>query len=97
MLQSHVLPPVLPAAPPSHHYHCHNHLQKLLDEWRKKRSKEGGFINGLIVMDGQKTVTGCFLFAISKLLKGNAIPLQAWRVPEYSRRLRLPDLKTIGT
>ena len=26
-----------------------------------------------------------------------AIPLQAWRGPEGSRRLRLPDLKTIGT
>jgi len=26
-----------------------------------------------------------------------AIPLQAWRGPEGSRRLRLPDLKTFGT
>ena len=30
-------------------------------------------------------------------LKGKAIPLQAWRGPEVSRRLRLPDFKTIGT
>jgi hypothetical protein len=29
--------------------------------------------------------------------KGKAIPLQAWTVPEGSRRLRFPDLKTIGT
>jgi hypothetical protein len=29
--------------------------------------------------------------------KGKAIPLQAWRDPEGSRRLRLPDSKTIGT
>jgi len=28
--------------------------------------------------------------------KGKAIPLQAWRGPEGSRRLRLPDFKTIG-
>jgi len=28
---------------------------------------------------------------------GKAIPLQAWRGPEVSRRLRLPDFKTIGT
>jgi hypothetical protein len=27
----------------------------------------------------------------------NAIPLQAWTGPEGSRRLRLPDFKTIGT
>jgi len=31
------------------------------------------------------------------LLKGKAIPLQAWTGPEGSRRLRLPDFKTIGT
>jgi len=29
--------------------------------------------------------------------KGKAIPLQAWRGPEGSRSLRLPDFKTIGT
>jgi hypothetical protein len=29
--------------------------------------------------------------------KGKAIPLQAWTGPKDSRRLRLPDFKTIGT
>jgi len=29
--------------------------------------------------------------------KKKAIPLQAWTGPECSRRLRLPDFKTIGT
>jgi hypothetical protein len=29
--------------------------------------------------------------------KGKAIPLQALRGPEGSRRLRFPDFKTIGT
>jgi len=29
--------------------------------------------------------------------KGKAIPLQAWTGPEGSRRLRRPDLKTVGT
>ena len=29
--------------------------------------------------------------------KGKAIPLQVWTDPESSRRLRLPDFKTIGT
>jgi len=28
--------------------------------------------------------------------KGKAMPLQAWTGPEVSRRLRLPDLMTIG-
>jgi len=30
-------------------------------------------------------------------IKGKAIPLQAWTGPEGSRRLRLPDFKTIVT
>jgi hypothetical protein len=29
--------------------------------------------------------------------KGKGIPLQAWTGLESSRRLRLPDFKTIGT
>jgi hypothetical protein len=29
--------------------------------------------------------------------KGKAIPLQAWRGSQGSRRLRLPDFKKIGT
>jgi hypothetical protein len=29
--------------------------------------------------------------------KGKAIPIQAWTEPEGSRKLRLPDFKTIGT
>jgi len=31
------------------------------------------------------------------LLKVKAFPLQAWEGPEGSRRLRLPDFKTVGT
>jgi hypothetical protein len=29
--------------------------------------------------------------------EGKAIPLEAWRGPEGTRRLRLPDCKTVGT
>jgi len=29
--------------------------------------------------------------------KGKAIPLQAWTGPEGSRRMRLPDVQTLGT
>jgi len=32
-----------------------------------------------------------------KCKKGKAVPLKAWTGPEGSRRLRLPDFKTIGT
>ena len=30
-------------------------------------------------------------------IKGKALPLQVWTGPEGSRRLKLPDFKTIGT
>jgi hypothetical protein len=33
----------------------------------------------------------------SHVSKGKTVPLQAWTGPEGSRRLRLPDFKTIGT
>jgi hypothetical protein len=29
--------------------------------------------------------------------KGKTIPVQAWTGPEGSRRLKLPDFKTVGT
>ena len=35
--------------------------------------------------------------AVRPSVKGKAIPLQAWTDPEGSCRLRLPDLKAIGT
>jgi hypothetical protein len=39
-----------------------------------------------------------FLFGIRRnFWYCKAIPLQAWTGPEGSRRLRLPDFKTIGT
>ena len=31
------------------------------------------------------------------MVKGKAIPLEAWTGPKGSRRLRLPDFKTIDT
>ena len=31
------------------------------------------------------------------IVKGKARPLQAWTGPEGSRRMRLPDFKTVGT
>ena len=37
-----------------------------------------------------------FVFVAVYKVKGKAIPLQAWTGPEGSRRLRLPDFKTVG-
>jgi hypothetical protein len=38
-----------------------------------------------------------FFMQMNAIDKGKAIPLHAWTGPEVSRRLRLPDFKTIGT
>jgi hypothetical protein len=37
------------------------------------------------------------MVAVTRNVKGKAIPLQALTGPEVSRKLRLPDFKTIGT
>jgi hypothetical protein len=38
-----------------------------------------------------------FNFFIIQMIKGKAIPLQAWTRPEGSRRFRFPYFKTIST
>ena len=47
-----------------------------------------------------KSISTCVtvdcMIVSSEKVKGKAIPLQAWTGPEGSRRLRLPDFKTIG-
>jgi len=37
------------------------------------------------------------VFFTTSNIAGKDIPLQAWTGPEGSRRLRLPDFKTVGT
>jgi len=49
----------------------------------------------LLVPYGTRIVCGTALHPQHCI--GKAIPLQAWTGPESSRRLRLPDFKTIGT
>ena len=52
------------------------------------------------VQDGQCAYNVAFIAGggeCSKKKKGKSVPLQAWTGPEGSRRLRLPDFKTIGT
>jgi hypothetical protein len=44
----------------------------------------------IIAISSSRSIT--FLYG-----KGKSIPLQAWTDPEGSRRLRLPDFKTLGT
>jgi hypothetical protein len=39
----------------------------------------------------------CIIVSLYVCKKGKTIPLQALTGPEDSRRLRLPDFKTIGT
>jgi hypothetical protein len=48
-------------------------------------------------MVAPKNKTGNAVLHTAVTGKGKAIPLQALTGPEGSRRLRLPDFKTIGT
>jgi len=43
-----------------------------------------------------RAATGSGVEDFNKCQKGKVIPLQAWTGPEVSRRLRLPDFKTVG-
>jgi hypothetical protein len=47
-------------------------------------------------MEADSNVTN-LKYKIFLNIKGKAIPLQALKSPEVSRRLKLPDYKTIGT
>jgi len=54
-----------------------------------------------VISDSSK-IPCSYIFSMNGILhtykvEGKAIPLQAWIGPEGSRRLRLPDFKTIGT
>ena len=51
-------------------------------------------------IETMQLITGEITYLLATLIckgKGKAIPLQAWTGPEGSRRVRLPDFKTIGT
>jgi hypothetical protein len=65
-----------------------------------KFSEINNFRNQVTVSETYNTII-CPVMTVSKFgywkgVKGKAIPLQAWTGPEGSRRLRLPDFKTIG-
>ena len=58
----------------------------------------------IIIMIDSRLHGGSYMFGVCCALseqnlfaKGKAIPLQAWTGPEGSRRLRLPDFKTVDT
>jgi len=57
---------------------------------------------GLMAYNTQTHAWKCFSLRLTDseqqlIYKGKAIPLQTWTDPEGSRRMRLPDFKTIGT
>jgi hypothetical protein len=64
-----------------------------------------GFMSVILLHNNHRHVSATLVAVFSAMKtriktmikKGKAIPLQAWTGPEGSRRLRLPDFKTIGT
>ena len=61
------------------------------------RFPENGNYGVLKYVGGEFCVSVVYTFNACKAGEGKAIPLQAWKGPEGSRRLGLPDFKTIGT
>jgi hypothetical protein len=55
-----------------------------------QENKQSGLLNDRIVIKGH-------FLKLTQQGKGKAIALQAWTGPEDSRRLILPNFKTIGT
>ena len=59
---------------------------------------EGGRRNWRQELGGRYSENRTAVYILSLTwVKGKATPLQAWTGPEGSRRLRLPDFKTVGT
>jgi len=58
---------------------------------------ENGTYGALKHVGGDVCVSVVYTFNVCKVGDGKAIPLQAWKGPEGSRRLRRPDFKTIST
>jgi hypothetical protein len=78
---------------------CYPHLQRILHFVLRFRSP----VLNLTTVESHKSYIHCYVSGDSNgstqemFVKGKAIPLQACTGPEGSRRLRLPDFKTIGT
>ena len=68
--------------------------------WTKQTNRKTDYSNVLTAPQDkcdQRTENNVSVGTRRRGGKGKAIPLQAWTGPEGSRRLRLPDFKTIGT
>jgi hypothetical protein len=77
-------------------YQCRRGL--LRRGWRQIEISVVSYFRGISGTIGYHLVHGKIkLLRVFNKGKVKAIPLQAWTGPEGSRRLRLPDFKTIGT
>ena len=63
--------------------------------WDKRPTLVRGWSVKFSASTRDGNIIGKILFSL--VGKGKTIPLQAWTGPEGSRRLRLPDLKSVGT
>jgi hypothetical protein len=88
-------------------YPALNVCSRLLEIFRKKilptSSEQKYFIMGTVFERGFHRMDILFIkiyiYIYTQCVKGKgkAIPLEAWRDPKGSKRLSLPDFKTIGT
>jgi len=73
-------------------------VQNIYFETRKRQGLTGKYYDGLQCDHGGKTglriADDGTKLELQILVKGKAVPLQAWSGPEGSRKLRFPDFKT---
>jgi hypothetical protein len=69
------------------------------DDFTGQRGDRYGLSGSKISLPNNVNLIAFYLYAYDSkyFVKSEAIPLQAWTGPEGSRRVRLPDFKTIGT
>jgi hypothetical protein len=90
-----------------------NTSKKMTGDWQETGEKMYNHKTGKIRGNGQNYLLRNFFYYlhssqmllghtkslgyVAHMIKGKAIPLQAWTGPEGSRKLRLPDFKTVST
>ena len=67
-------------------------------KWKEHQGSSKWVVVSILVGEEEEEFKIIIIIIIIIIIKQNkTIPLQAWTGPEGSRRLRLPDYKTIGT
>jgi hypothetical protein len=71
--------------------------ERIILKWLFRKWERGGDMDLIVMAQNSDSCRALVNAVMNHIGKGKTIPLQALTGPEGSRRLRLPDFKTIGT